>query len=160
MTRKFITSWSFHSIECLHTQLTGSSQCIASLSWPRRHMKRCDLPYVITGQSAYLDSHKYAMIDSSWVRGPGSTLPKESWGCDIALIDPGCTTVTEHVCLLIKICSRRRSAPMIVIYLILRASSMCMLAICLGSESAEWGKKECGKFYYWYIHFFIYNVSI
>ena len=27
---------------------------------------------------------------------------------------------------------------------------MCMLAICLGSESAEWGKKEWRKFYYLY----------
>jgi hypothetical protein len=111
-------------------------------------MKRCNLPYVIMGQSAYLDSYKYAMLGSSSARRPGLTLPRVSRGCDIALIDPGCTTVTEHVCLLIKICSRRRSASVIVIYLILRASSMFMLAICLGAESAEWGKKEWGKFYY------------
>ena len=111
-------------------------------------MKRCNLPYVIMDQSAYSDKYKYAMLGSSSSRRPGSTLTRVNRGCDIALLDPGCTTVTRHVCLLIKICSRRRSAQMIVIYLILRASSMYMLAICLGAESAEWGKKEWGKFYY------------
>ena len=67
-------------------------------------------------------------------------------GCNFALICSSRVTVTLAVCSLIKCSHRRQSAFGIVIYLILRASSMCMLAICLGSESAEWGKKEWGNF--------------
>ena len=69
-------------------------------------------------------------------------------GCNFALICSSRVTVTLAVCSLIKCSHRRQSAFSIVIYLILRASSMCMLAICLDSESAKWGKKEWGKFYY------------
>ena len=111
MTGKSIARWPFRSTyECLHNQLTGYSLGIASLWWPRKDMKRCNLLNVITGQSAYSDSYRYAMLGSSWSRRPRSALPGDTRGCDIALIDTICATVTEQVCLLIKICSRRWSS--------------------------------------------------